>query len=323
MKMKRYVVGLMLAVSSLTLLADALARPLGGGRSFGRQSQNVTRQVPAPAPAAPRQAATPAPAPAPMPQQARAPSRWKGILGGALLGLGLGALLSHFGLGGALASMISSLLMLVVLALIVLFIFRLVRGKDARNAAATPFPGPAGRDPLPSAAIGGTPDIGSRLQPSAFQPQASAFQPAPAAPLSLDKPAPSFTPWGLPPGFDTEGFLRQAKTNFIRLQAAWDKSDVEDLREFTSTEVFAELKMQIQERGGNADFTDVVNVEATLLGIETAADTYLASVQFDALIRSAPQATPEPFAEVWNMSKPVSGTGGWVLAGIQQMPDPV
>jgi predicted lipid-binding transport protein (Tim44 family) len=55
----------------------------------------------------------------------------------------------------------------------------------------------------------------------------------------------------VPAGFDTEAFLRHAKASFIRMQAAWDRSDVNDLREFTTPEVFAELQLQIQERGGN------------------------------------------------------------------------
>ena len=103
------------------------------------------------------------------------------------------------------------------------------------------------------------------------------------------------------------------------MQAAWDKADVNDLREFTTPEVYAELKMQIQERGATADFTDVVSIDGELLGIETVGNDYLASVKFTGMIKSAPNAPAEPFAEVWNMSKPVSGNTGWVLAGIQQL----
>ena len=130
---------------------------------------------------------------------------------------------------------------------------------------------------------------------------------------------PAAAPWGVPSDFDKDAFLRHAKSNFIRLQAAWDKADVNDIREFTSPEVYAELRMQIQERGAQADFTDVVTIDAELLGIETSVNDYLASVKFTGLIRSAPGAAAEPFAEVWNMSKPVSGNSGWVLAGIQQL----
>ena len=315
MKLKKFMVGMMLAATTVSMLGEALARPMGGGRSFGRQSQNVGRQAPAPAPtpapnAAPRQA-QPAPAPAPAPA-AKAPSRWKGLLGGALLGLGLGALLSHFGLGGALASMISTLLMVALLAGAAFFIYRMVRGKRAGNnmgsSGNAPFAGFGGNQPAPA---GNVPDIGSRIAPlPPLQPVSSG--------VGLDKPD-AAAPWGVPADFDKEAFLRHAKSNFIRLQAAWDKADVNDIREFTSPEVFGELRMQIQERGAQPDFTDVVTIDAELLGIETSVNDYLASVKFTGLIRSAPNAPAEPFAEVWNMSKPVSGNSGWVLAGIQQL----
>ena len=314
MKLKKFMVGMMLAATTVSMLGEALARPMGGGRSFGRQSQNVGRQAPAPAPApapaaTPRQA-QPAPAPAPAPA-AKAPSRWKGLLGGALLGLGLGALLSHFGLGGALASMISTLLMVALLAGVAFFIYRMVRGKRAgdNSAGNAPFAGFGGNQPAPA---GNVPDIGSRIPPlPPLQPVSSG--------VGLDKPVPAAAPWGVPGDFDKEAFLRHAKSNFIRLQAAWDKADVNDIREFTSPEVYAELRMQIQERGAQPDFTDVVSIDAELLGIETSVNDYLASVKFTGLIRSAPGAAAEPFAEVWNMSKPVNGNSGWVLAGIQQL----
>lgn len=325
--MKKFLVTMMLAVTATSMIAEAMARPMGSKRSFGRQSQTVRQMpAPAPAPAAPinRQAAQPAPA-APVAagaaagaatQAAKRSSPWKGILGGALLGLGLGALFSHLGIGGAMASFLSGLIMFALLALAVLFIVRMFRRKD--TPANPAFQGGFSQQPVPA---GATPHIGSGLghaQPQAFQ----AGQPVGG--LSLDKAAPvgaaaAHTPWGVPADFDTEAFLRHARSSFIRLQAAWDKGDVNDLREFTTPEVFAELKTQILERGGNADYTDVVSVDAQLLGIETGAADYLASVQFNAMIRTAPNAPAEPLAEVWNMSKPLSGNGGWVLAGIQQI----
>jgi predicted lipid-binding transport protein (Tim44 family) len=103
------------------------------------------------------------------------------------------------------------------------------------------------------------------------------------------------------------------------MQAAWDRGDLADLREFTSPEVYAELSLQIQERGGQPDYTEVVNIDSQLLGIETTDRDYLASVQFNGMIRNAPGAAPEPFVEVWNLAKPLTGNGGWVLAGIQQI----
>lgn len=319
MKLKKFMVGMMLAATTLSMLGEALARPMGGGRSIGRQSQNVGRQAPAPTPAAaPRQAqAAPAPAPAAAPA-AKPPSRWKGLLGGALLGLGLGALLSHFGLGGAMASMLGTLLMVALLAGAAFFIYRMVRGKRDGNASGnTPFAGFGGNQPAPA---GNVPDIGSAIAPlPPLQPVSSGVGLDKPAPAPVPVPAPLAAPWGVPSDFDKDAFLRHAKSNFIRLQAAWDKADVNDIREFTSPEVYAELRMQIQERGAQADFTDVVTIDAELMGIETSANDYLASVKFTGQIRSAPGAAAEPFAEVWNMSKPVSGNSGWVLAGIQQL----
>jgi predicted lipid-binding transport protein (Tim44 family) len=126
-------------------------------------------------------------------------------------------------------------------------------------------------------------------------------------------------PWGVPADFDTAGFLRNGKIYFIRLQAAWDKADVNDLREFTTPEMFAELKMQLQERGASSNHTDVVSLDAELLGVETVGSDYLASLKFSGMIRESENAPAEPFTEVWNLSKPVTGQGGWALAGIQQM----
>jgi predicted lipid-binding transport protein (Tim44 family) len=308
MNIKKILIGAMLAVSAFSMLAEATARPMGGGRSIGRQSQNVSRMPPAAAPQqAPRQAA-PAAAPNTPPAVPPKPaSPWKGILGGALLGLGLGALFSHFGLGGALGSMFGTLIMLALVGGVIYFIVRMIRSRSQPAAAApAAFGGNQNVYSMPPQGNGGgnaTPEIGSRLQPEPVQQY--------AAPVA-------HTPWGVPADFDAPSFLRVAKSNFIRLQAAWDKGDTADIREFTTPEVFAEMKMQISERN-QADFTDVVSIDAELLGIETSGSEYLASVKFTGTIKPAPDALAEPFNEVWNLSKPVSGATGWMLAGIQQL----
>ena len=304
--MKKFLVTLMVAVSALSVVvSEAQAKRMGSGGSVGKQSQSVSRQQAAPmqnqqaAPAAASAAKPAAPAAAP----AAKPSMWKGLLGGALLGLGLGALLSHLGIGGALASMISTILMIGLLAAAAYFIYRMLTAK--KNGAQA-------KSALEPAAAGpgfATPDIGSRIEPAALQSPSAAASAA----------AMNDAPWGVPADFDTAGFLRHAKTYFIRLQAAWDKADVNDLREFTSPEMFAEMKQQLLERGASPNHTDVVSIDAQLLGIETIGDEHLASVRFTGMIREAENAPAEPFTEVWNLSKPVSGNGGWVLAGIQQV----
>ncbi|WP_338770172.1 TIM44-like domain-containing protein [Massilia sp. METH4] len=330
MKLKKLLVGATLALAAISMTAELAARPMGGGKSFGRQSQNVKNMAPRQAqPATPQQqqAARPATQPTPAPAMpAKKPSMWKGILGGALLGLGLGALLSHLGIGGALASAIGTILTFALIAAAIFFIWRLIKGKGNRAQPAAAYAGGFGGNNGGNGSFGGggfgnatpqggsaTPEIGSRLQPSAFQPASSG--------IDLNKPTAQapHQQWGVPADFDQAAFLRHAKGNFIRLQAAWDKSDINDIREFTTPEVFAELRMQIQERGGKDDYTDVVEIEAELLGIENNGGDYLASVQFTGRIKPAPDALPEPFNEVWNLVKPVNGNAGWLLAGIQQV----
>jgi predicted lipid-binding transport protein (Tim44 family) len=275
---------------------------MGGGGSFGKQSQSMTR----PAPTQSSQATKPAPT-----SGAAAPaSPWRGILGGALLGLGLGALLSHLGIGGALASVIATILTFALLGLAVMFIYRMVVGKK-NGAGQHPQPAYAGG----TSARNSTPEIGSRVQsfsqPSALQADSAAATGSVAAIDAANS---------IPADFDVAGFVRNAKTYFIRLQAAWDRADVNDIREFTTPEMFAELRMQLQERGSSPNHTDVVSLDAELMGIEKSGDEYLASVKFSGMIKEDENAPAVPFTEGWNLSKPISGQGGWALAGIQQLP---
>jgi predicted lipid-binding transport protein (Tim44 family) len=293
-------------------LPAAEAKRLGGGSSMGRQSHQVQRSAPmqstpAPSPAPSQAASAPRPVP-PASVPPRPASAWKSMLGGALLGLGLGALLSHFGIGGALAGMISSLLMIGLLAFAALFIYRMF--KRGPKAATPSYAGAAGWQPHDAPPVARTPEIGSGFNAGST-----------ALPAAATSAVMAETPWGVPADFDSAGFLRNAKSYFIRLQAAWDRADIDDIREFTTPEMFAEIRMQIAERGAADNHTDVVSLDAQLLGIEVSGERYLASVRFSGSIREARGAPAEAFVEVWNLSKPVSGSGGWTLAGIQQIAD--
>jgi predicted lipid-binding transport protein (Tim44 family) len=315
--MKKFLVTVMMAVSALSMVVtEAQAKRMGGGGSFGKQSQSASRQAlpsqgsNAAAPMAQKPAAA-----APAAAAAKPGIPWKGILGGALLGLGLGALLSSLGLGGAMASMISTMLMVALFAVAAMFIYRMVmRRKNQGGAMAK-----SGFQPAYAGAPAGggfTPEIGSRIEPT----QPAAFQaPATASGSAVANNVAGTAPYGVPADFDVPGFVRNAKTYYIRLQAAWDRADANDIREFTTPEMFAEMKMQLQERGAASNFTDVVSLDAELLGVETVDGEYLASVRFSGMIRESENALAEPFAEVWNLTKPVAGNVGWTLAGIQQL----
>jgi predicted lipid-binding transport protein (Tim44 family) len=291
--MKKLWMALMIAILGVSLgIGNAEAKRLGSGGSMGKSSPSYSRQ-------APMQQSGQQAAPAPRPAQPAAPapsSPWKGILGGALLGLGLGALLSHFGMGAEFASMLGSVLMIALIAIAGLFIFRMLTRK---SAPAQPMPAYAG--PMERSI---TPEIGSNLGQTSSTPAPLNWQSGQAA--------------SVPEGFDASAFLRHAKTNFIRMQAAWDKADVNDIREFTTPEMFAELKMQLTERGASSNHTDVVSLDAELLGIETTSDEYIASIRFSGMVREAENVPAEAFSEIWVLAKPVSGSGGWLLAGLQQ-----
>lgn len=309
--MKKVVMGVMVAVMAVSIgLSSAEAKRMGSGGSVGKQSQSVNQSGPAQSaqsPAAMQSAAPARPGATPAAAAPKPASPWKGMLGGALLGLGLGALLSSMGIGGGLASMISTMLMVGLLVMAGLFIYRMLKRKSEGSAAPRPAFATAAASPASF-----TPEIGSQVEsarPAALQ----SAQPMSSSATAVD------APWGVPADFDTPAFLRHAKTYYIRLQAAWDKADINDIREFTTPEMFAELRMQIQERGASVNHTDVVTLDAQLLGIENSGSDHLASVKFSGMIRESLDAQAEPFAEVWNLTKPAAGQGGWTLAGIQQL----
>jgi predicted lipid-binding transport protein (Tim44 family) len=129
--------------------------------------------------------------------------------------------------------------------------------------------------------------------------------------------------WGIPAGFDTDGFLSAAKRNFVSLQDAWDRADIPTLRSMMTDGMVEEIKSQLAEReshlGGLPNKTDVVMIDARLLGIEDLGEGYMASVEFSGMIREQPSAGPSPFREVWNMTKPRTGGSGWLVAGVQAL----
>ena len=129
--------------------------------------------------------------------------------------------------------------------------------------------------------------------------------------------------WGIPAGFDVDGFLTASKTNFTTLQDAWDRSDMPALRAMMTDGMLEQITAQLAEReassAGKATKTEVVMLEARLLGIEELDGEYMASVEFSGMIREDFSAGPNPFREVWNMTRPNNGPGGWLVAGVQAL----
>jgi predicted lipid-binding transport protein (Tim44 family) len=207
---------------------------------------------------------------------------WMGPIAGLAAGLGLAALFSHLGLGEEMASF----LMLALLAMAAFMLFRFFMRRNApapaMQYAGMPQQGPAAFDQSP-AALGGSAMVGA-----------------------------------FPPGFDADAFAREAKLNFIRLQAAFDAANLDDLRAFTSPEVFAEISMQLAERGDAAQTTDVMMLDAEVLEAVDEGNRHVVSVRFTGQVREAADQDALPLDEIWHLTKPASGHGGWVIAGIQQ-----
>jgi len=295
--MKKLLLSLFACVLTLGIaVQDAEAKRLGGGKSVGSQRQfdaPTAQKQAAPQQAAPATPAAQAPA-------AQAPKRsWLGPLAGIAAGIGLAALLSHFGLGEGVANFL--LILLAVMA--VFFVIRYFMRRAQPQPAA---------EPLQYAGVGG-PNLGPVPEADANVGTSGGAAPAPAqfnaAPIASRVPG----------DFDREGFLRIAKVNFIRLQAANDAGNLADIREFTTLEMFAEIKLDIDERKGTAQHTEVIGLEAELLEVVTEADKHLASVRFRGSLREEQGGAAEAFDEVWNLVKPADGSRGWALAGIQQL----
>ncbi len=325
----KFLAGSLAGMLAFGMVFDAEAKRMGGSRSFGKQSSNVTQQRQQ-APQTPAQQLSQKPAQQAAPATAgagaataAAPRRnWGGILGGIAAGLGIGWLLSHFGLGGAALTFLSNLILIALIAMVAIWLIRKFRGGAKRPqpayAGAGAAPG-AGRTDLNRGAFDRGQEPMMRepvLQPSAQPAAQPALQPA-LQPAGVAQ-SQGVQPWGVPADFDTEAFLRNAKVYFVRLQAAWDAGNLDDIREFTTPEMFAEIKMDLGDRGAQSNHTDVVTLDATLLGIESTDNQHVASVRFSGMIRENEGEAAQPFAEVWNLAKPASGAGGWVLAGIQQ-----
>ena len=134
--------------------------------------------------------------------------------------------------------------------------------------------------------------------------------------------------WGaadssLPAGFDAAAFLEASKAHFIQLQAAWDRADIPALRAMMTDDMLGQIQSQLLERehqaGAVGQSSEVVMLDAKLLGIEEQPGEYLASVEFSGLIRDAAAAGPNPFREVWSIIRPRNGADGWLVAGVQAM----
>ncbi len=226
-----------------------------------------------------------------------------GPIAGIAAGLGIAALMSHFGMGEALGQFMTIALMGLVAVVVVGWLMRRFKGA------------PAGAGPQLAGA--GAP-YARQAEP---MPASSSTQPMPTqAPLNggMATPSPSVAP-ALPPGMDAAGFTRIAKMIFIRMQAANDEANIEDLRKFTTPELFASLRLDLQERGSAKQQTDVMQLDADVVDTAQEQGQWVVSVRFHGLIREEIDQGAQPFDELWHLVKPLDDSREWAIAGITPM----
>ena len=271
-----------LILLTLVLTCTSLFANVAEARRLGGgTSFGKQRAVPSQAQRAPDAAPAPAPA-APAPGG----NKWMGPLAGLAIGAGLATLFAGGGLGG-FGSFGPILLALLAGAVVLVLLGRLKKSQQpAMQYSGTPFNTAQYAPPQPSA--------GSN-----------------AAPVNFSS--------NIPVDFPVDSFLRNGKASFIRLQAANDRKDLDDIREYTTPEMFAEIAMQIQERGDTIQKTDVLSLNAELLEVVTEGDYSIASVRFIAQL-SENKGAPESVDEIWHVHKNLRDSKAvWLLAGIQQL----
>lgn len=282
--MKTFLSLFVISLFSFGLVAsDAEAKRFGGGSNIGKQrSAPISRE-------APKQTQQAAPAPV---QQAK-PS-FMGRWGGMLAGLGIGALVGSM-IGGNLGAGIGMILNLLLIAGAIYLVYRFFIARK-QPMQRMQYAGPTGSAPRPEPVYQGGGQV-------------------------YDAPAKVVEPnAGLPADFDVKAFTRQAEMAFVRLQAANDAGDLNDIREYTTPEMFAEISMQIRERGDAEQQTEVVSLNAQILEVVREDHYTIASVRFSGLVREEANANPEPFDEVWHVRRDENDRSGtWLISGIQQL----
>ena len=275
---------------TIMTIPEADARRLGGGKSFGRSTPSAVQQRQNAAPTRPG-----APARAPATSGA---SRWLG----PLAGLAAGGLLAAMLFGDGFENLqIFDILIIAGLIFGAIWLFRTLR----RNSAGAGMP-----RQVAASSAGNAPASMSAPQMR----ESSSF----GGSGSANADSVLLEGRNRPAWFNEQEFLQAAKTHFVRLQAAWDKGDTKDIREYTTPELFAQLTLERQSYGSN-QFTEVVTLDAELLGLAREGDQVVASVRYSGMIREEQNAEAKPFSEIWHVQRSFSEPNAdWIIAGIEQ-----
>jgi len=263
-------------------LADA--KRMGGGGSFGSKpsySSGYNKPVSQPK-AAPG-----------MQNQAvpNAPSRFGG-LGGMFGGLLMGGLLGSMLFGGGMAG--PGMLDMLLLGVAGFLLFKFIRSRRTAASVAAPY-----------AYAGGAADdtgLSGGWDKGQFASSSARTEPV------------------MPHGVDEKEFLTGAKALYTRLQNSWDRRDLDDIRQFTSPEVHAEISRQA-ELDPTPGRTEILMIEARVIEVRTNGSETVISVLLDAMLREdGPASQAGQVREIWHVRRDESASAPqWTLEGIQQL----
>ena len=121
---------------------------------------------------------------------------------------------------------------------------------------------------------------------------------------------------GLQP--DARLVAADARAQFLALQSAWDRADVDALGRLTTPEMLAELLEQLPQRDPGPNRTDVLSLDAYVLRVEQLGPIELASVEFSGTVRESEARSPVPFRELWMLARSHDGEP-WRLARQQAL----
>jgi predicted lipid-binding transport protein (Tim44 family) len=130
----------------------------------------------------------------------------------------------------------------------------------------------------------------------------------------------------LRPEINEKHFLDAARDIYMRMQKAWDSSDIEDIREFCTAEIADRISRDMQDIATNRTEVATLNAEIADSWIES--DLEWVAVNYTAMLReqtlddsgNAVEDETTEVNEIWIFQhNPQSEDPTWYLAGIQQV----
>ncbi|NCC25600.1 MAG: Tim44 domain-containing protein [Deltaproteobacteria bacterium] len=269
-------------VAFLAVSVDfAEAKRFGGGRSFGSKPSYQKSVTNPQKPAQQSQG-----------QSAGAMNQpGRGLMGGMLGGLLMGGLLGSLFFGGSFMG--PGLFDILIIGGLLYLAYRFFKSRKLQERTDSgPEPGPMRR----SESGAGWENL--RTPPSTGSKSARAVP--------------------VPEGFDEREFLEGAKAAFARLQQSWDERDMDDIRQFTSPEVFRTIEDHARQEPGPSR-TETLLLEASLYEVRQVGSQTVAGVEFNARIQED-GGPVEQVREIWHFGRYDNDPkASWVLEGIQQV----